>query len=252
MDFLSFLPCHVLLFLFHRAHLSNAAWCATSICWSDVHVVDIAKVELELSCQSFQFFSLVPLVLFYSSCASFQVVEAAQNLYVFLLVASFPPLVGLVLFSSHLTYQNFCAPCFLHRFVVEGFPGMCVHWVPYPINFFNEFRPGFSLALGVDFLLPSIDNCLSFCIDLLKKGTFGLSGRLFHPSDILGTCWEFLPLGPTLTLCILHSQHLYLNAVASVMTSSSTSILPFLVPVITTRWSMAIPDASYFMGFPRR
>jgi hypothetical protein len=63
-------------------------------------VVGIAKVDLELSCQSFQFFALVPLILFYSSCTGLHITEVAQNFYVLLLVASFFPLAGLSLFSS--------------------------------------------------------------------------------------------------------------------------------------------------------
>jgi hypothetical protein len=136
--------------------------------------------------------------------------------------------------------------------VVEGFPGLCCPWVPYPVGFFDEFPPSFSMALVVEFPLPSVDDCLSFCINLLKKGSFGLSGHLFHPSDLSGTCWEFLPLGPPLTLCVLHSHHIYLNAVASIVTLSSTSIRPFLVSVIATHWYVAIPDVSSFMGFPWR
>jgi hypothetical protein len=63
-------------------------------------VVEIAKLDLELSCQSFQFFALVPLVLFYLSCTGLHITEAAHNFYVFLLVASFFPLAGLSLLSS--------------------------------------------------------------------------------------------------------------------------------------------------------
>jgi hypothetical protein len=88
-------------------------------------VVDIAKVELELSNQLFHFFSLVPLVLYYSFCAGLQVVEVAQNFCELLLVASVFHLAGLILVISQLTYQYFCASRFLHRFLVEGFPGLC-------------------------------------------------------------------------------------------------------------------------------
>jgi hypothetical protein len=109
----------------------------------------------------------------------------------------------------------------------------------------DEFYPGFALALGVDFLFPLVDEHFSLCIDLLKKGAFGLYGRLFHPSDLLGACWKFLPL----PLGIIPSYHLYLNAADSILTSSSASICPFPVSVITARWSTAIANASSFKGF---
>jgi hypothetical protein len=53
-------------------------------------------------------------------------------------------------------------------------------------------------------------------------------------------------------LCVLHSHCIYLNAVASIVTLSSTSICPFLVSLIATHWYVAIPDVSSFMGFPWR
>jgi hypothetical protein len=250
MAFISFLSCLVLLFLLHRARLSDAGWCSTSVCWSDVHVVDIEKVEVELSSHSFHFFILVPLVLCYSSCTGLQVVEAAQNFCELLLVATVFHPVGLVLVISQLTYQHFCVPSFLHHFVVEGCPGLCGPWVPYPIFFLDEFHPGFSLALGVDFSLPPVDDLFSLWINLLKKGAFGLSGRLLHPSDLPGLLEVPPPGGPSYSG---YSSFLpsCLNAMASVLTSSSASIRPFLVSVITALWSVAIPDASSFKGFPQ-
>jgi hypothetical protein len=115
----------------------------------------------------------------------------------------------------------------------------------------DEFLPGFSLVLGVEFSLPPINDLFSLRIDLLKKGVIGLSGHLLYPSDLLGARWKFLPMGAPLTLGIIHSYHLYLNAVASVLTSSSASICLFLLSTITAHWSIAIHDASYFKGFPQ-
>jgi hypothetical protein len=147
-------------------------------------VVDIAKVDLELSTQSFYFFSLVSLVLCYASCADLQVAEAARDFSNFLLVDSVFHLAGLVLVCSHIAYQHFCAPSFLHCFVVEGFPRLCGPLVPYPVCFLDEFHPGFSLALHVDFPLPPVDDFFTLCINLLEEVAFGLSGRLLHPSDL--------------------------------------------------------------------
>ena len=135
--------------------------------------------------------------------------------------------------------------------MVEGFPGLCGPWVPYPICFLDAFCPSIALVLGVDFPLPPVDDCFTLCINLLEKGAFGLSGRMFHPSDLSGTCWEFLPLGPPLTLGILRSYHLCLQAVASIVISFSATTLPFLVSGIVSSWSVAIPDASSFIEFPR-
>jgi hypothetical protein len=251
MAFISFLSSFVLLSLLHRVHLSDASWCSALVCWSYFHVVDIAKVEVEFFGHSLHFFILAPLILCYSSCAGLQVVEVAQNLCELLLVAMVFHPVGLIPVSSHLTYQHFFAPSFLHHFVVEGCPWLCVPWVLYPIRFLDEFRPGFSLALGVDFSLPLVDDLFFLWINLHKKGAFSLFGRLLHPCDLSGTCWKFLPLGPPLPLCILHSYHLGLNAMASVLTLSFTSIFPFLVSLIVSHWYVAIPDASSFKGFPR-
>jgi hypothetical protein len=99
-----------------------------------------------LSCHSFHFFVLAPLVLCYSSCTSLQVAEAAQNFCVHLLVVPDSLPAGLFPVSAQLAYQHFCAPGFLHRFVVEGCSGLGGPWVPYPIHFSNEFHPGFALA----------------------------------------------------------------------------------------------------------
>jgi hypothetical protein len=68
MDFISFLSCLILLFLLHRVHLSDDGCCSASVCWSDVHVVDIEKVEVELSNHMLHLLVLVPLVFCYSSC----------------------------------------------------------------------------------------------------------------------------------------------------------------------------------------
>jgi hypothetical protein len=178
------------------------------------------------------FFSLAPLVLCYSSCAGLQVVEVAQNFCEHLFVAMVFHPAGLIPVSSHLTYQYFFVPIFLHRFLVEGCPWLCGPWVPYPIRFLDEFNPGFSLALGVEFSLPLVYDHFSLWIDLHNKGAFGLSVCLLHPCDLLDACWNFLPLGAPLPMCIIHSYHLGLNAMAYVLTLSFTSILPLLVSLI--------------------
>jgi hypothetical protein len=84
-----------------------------------------------------------------------------------------------------------------------------------------------------------------------QERSFGLSRCLIHHNDLSSACWKFLPLGGPLTLGILHSYHFSLNAVASVLTSSSASIFPFPVSIITTRWYVAILDDSSFKGFSR-
>jgi hypothetical protein len=65
-------------------------------------VMEIAKVELELTIQSVYFFALVLLVLCYASCAGLQVTQAARDFYDFLLAASIFHPAGLVLSCSHL------------------------------------------------------------------------------------------------------------------------------------------------------
>jgi hypothetical protein len=162
--------------------------------------------------------------------------------------------VGLFLVSTQISYQNFFAPGFLHYFVVEGCSELCGPWDPYPVRFLNEFHPRFSLACGVDFSLPPVNDHFVLWIDLREKGTLGFSSCLLHPYDLQGTCWKFLPLGAPLTLGILHSYHLDLILVVLVLNSSSVSIHPFLVcrmaSIIASVRSMDISNVSYFMGFP--
>jgi hypothetical protein len=198
MAFISFLSCLILLSLLYCARLSDASWCSASVCWSDVHVVDIAKVEVELSYHSFHFFILDPLVLCYSSCTSLQVVEVPQNFCELLLVAMILHPTGLVPVSSQLTYQHFCVPRFLHHFVVEGCSRLCGPWVPYPVRFLDEFHLGFALTLGVDFSLPPVDDHFSLWIDLCKKGSFGLTGHLSILVIFRALVGSFSPWGPLL------------------------------------------------------
>ena len=50
--FLSFIHLAlVLLLLGDRASLSDMSWCSFPVCWCDVHVMDVAQVEVELSSQ---------------------------------------------------------------------------------------------------------------------------------------------------------------------------------------------------------
>jgi hypothetical protein len=162
---------------------------------------------------------------------------------------------GLFLVNVHLAYQHFCLLGLLHRFVVEGCSGLRSPWVTYPVFFLNYLFLGFSLACGVDFSLPPIDDRFYLWIDLQEKGTLGFSGCLLHPCDPPSACQRFFSLGASLTMGFLRSYHLGLLVVVFVLGSSPVPIHPFLVckmgSVVASLWSVAIPSVSSFMGFTR-
>jgi hypothetical protein len=204
-----------------------------------------------LPCHPLQFFLLASLVLRKYFCPRLQVVEAIQKTCKHLLLFSGFCLVGLPLVRTHLTYQHFCSPGFLHCHVVESCPGLCGYGVPYPPRFLSYFCPSFAPASIVDFALPSFDDRLPLYVYLHEEGTLCFPGRLFDSCHPLGVMRGFSPLGGSLTVGCLHAYHLRLQVVVFTLGSSPVPLLLFLVckvaPVIAFLRSMVLSVIPYFM-----